>query len=223
MSGDDGQRSRGGWARELLREVFADQPGIPPGRYCAYNAFVGLILVAFAVVLWVDPRPGRDSPADVGFIGVVGVILLSGIAVALWRPAATSWLLAVHGALIVLLTLWLLGTGIRAALTSPLTSFRYLPGPVLIGMSYGMLQVAQFGPWRRQSKGLRRAGFVAGIAGEVAFAACVALHYFNMMGLPRHIATMPNPLKIDTGITVGFGLSSTIGRLTLRTTGPFTE
>jgi hypothetical protein len=47
------------------------------------------------------------------------------------------------------------------------------------------------------------------------------INYFNMMGLPRDIATEPNPLKINTGVTVGFGLSSTVGLLTLRSTGPF--
>jgi hypothetical protein len=44
------------------------------------------------------------------------------------------------------------------------------------------------------------------------------INYFNMISLPRGIATIPNPLKINTGITVGVGLSSTIGTLTLRTT-----
>jgi hypothetical protein len=46
-----------------------------------------------------------------------------------------------------------------------------------------------------------------------------SINYFNMMGLPRAIATEPNPLKINTGITVGLGLSSTVGLLTLRSTG----
>lgn len=47
-----------------------------------------------------------------------------------------------------------------------------------------------------------------------------SINYFNMMGLPRAIATEPNPLKINTGITVGLGLSSTVGLLTLRSVGP---
>jgi hypothetical protein len=42
------------------------------------------------------------------------------------------------------------------------------------------------------------------------------------LGLPPDIATMPNPLRIETGITVGAGLSSTVGKLTVRATDPLT-
>ena len=51
----------------------------------------------------------------------------------------------------------------------------------------------------------------------------VGKSWFNMMSLPRGIATVPNPLPIATGIYVGAGLSFSIGRLTLRQTGSYGE
>jgi len=42
------------------------------------------------------------------------------------------------------------------------------------------------------------------------------------MGLPRGIATRPNPLEISTGFTVGIGASTSVGKMILQFTGPFT-
>jgi hypothetical protein len=39
-------------------------------------------------------------------------------------------------------------------------------------------------------------------------------NYLNMMGLPPGIATVPNPLSINTGITIGLGASTSAGKLT---------
>jgi hypothetical protein len=170
------RRRRGAWAGELLREVWTDTPSIPSGRYCAYNAFLGLILTGVAFGMWIDGGPVLGSALNAGALSAIGVVLLSGIAVALLWPAAVRRMLVVHGALILILTLGLLDSGIEWALASRGASFRYVPGPVLMGMSYGALQVAEFGPWSHHSKRLRVAGFLAGIGGELVFAACVVVY-----------------------------------------------
>jgi hypothetical protein len=43
-----------------------------------------------------------------------------------------------------------------------------------------------------------------------------------MMGLPPGVATKPNPLKLETGFTVGLGLSTSVGTMKRGFTGPFT-
>lgn len=48
------------------------------------------------------------------------------------------------------------------------------------------------------------------------------INFLNIMGLPPGTATIPNPLKLDTGFTVGFGASTSVGRLIPGFTGPFT-
>lgn len=48
-----------------------------------------------------------------------------------------------------------------------------------------------------------------------------SVNFLNMMGLPPGVATMPNPLKIDTGFTVGLGLSTSVGNMLPGFTGPF--
>lgn len=41
------------------------------------------------------------------------------------------------------------------------------------------------------------------------------------MRLHAGVATVPNPLKVDTGFTVGLGLSSSLGNMLIGFTGPF--
>jgi hypothetical protein len=48
-----------------------------------------------------------------------------------------------------------------------------------------------------------------------------SVNFLNMMGLPSGVATVPNPLKIDTGFTVGLGLSTSVGNMLRGFTGPF--
>jgi len=48
-----------------------------------------------------------------------------------------------------------------------------------------------------------------------------SVNFLNMMGLPSGVATIPNPLKIDTGFTVGISMSSSAGGMILGFTGPF--
>ncbi len=40
--------------------------------------------------------------------------------------------------------------------------------------------------------------------------------------MPRATRTLPNPLSLSTGFTVGAGGSTTVGKMILQLTGPFT-
>jgi hypothetical protein len=169
-------RRRFDWLRLLFARVFSDQERIDAGRYCAYNAFIGLILLLAALLLWVEPD--RLSEVGVPLCGTAGLILVSGVVLALKRPAAMFRLLAFHGVLIVLLACVFLGDGVRLALAAkPLVNFKYFPGPFLVAVTYGMLQTAAFGPWPKQARGVRIAGFVTGVAGEIAMAASLLYRF----------------------------------------------
>jgi hypothetical protein len=48
-----------------------------------------------------------------------------------------------------------------------------------------------------------------------------SVNFLNMMGLPAGVATVPNPLEIDTGFTVGIAMSSSLGNMLLGFTGTF--
>lgn len=48
-----------------------------------------------------------------------------------------------------------------------------------------------------------------------------SVNFLNFMGLPPGVKTIPNPLKIDTGFTVGLGMSSSVGSMNRGFTGPF--
>jgi hypothetical protein len=85
------------------------------------------------------------------------------------------------------------GGGIGA---SPLPVGGTLAGPWNDFTTTGPLGVAEFGgPARFTSAG----------------AGPWTLNYLNMMGMPRGTATVPNPLDLSTGFTMGIGGSSTVG------------
>ena len=48
-----------------------------------------------------------------------------------------------------------------------------------------------------------------------------SVNFLNFMGLPPGVKTIPNPLKIETGFTVGLGMSTSVGTMTRGFTGPF--
>ncbi len=107
---------------------------------------------------------------------------------------------------------------------SAVTSF-YLYSSAGFGKSRGAAMSATLrGPWNQFTTtgplGVEEFGgaarFTTGGVGPWT------VNYLNMMGLPRGLATSPRSLKISTGFTVGLGMSSTVGELTLGLTGPFT-
>lgn len=49
----------------------------------------------------------------------------------------------------------------------------------------------------------------------------LSVNFLNFVGLPAGVKTIPNPLEIETGFTVGLGMSSTVGRMNRGFTGPF--
>jgi hypothetical protein len=85
------------------------------------------------------------------------------------------------------------------------------------------ISVTLRGPWN--SFATTGALGITEFAGAARFttggAASFSINFLNMMGLPRSIATNPNPLRIETGFTVGVGASTSIGTLILQFTGPF--
>jgi len=48
-----------------------------------------------------------------------------------------------------------------------------------------------------------------------------SVNFLNFMSLPSGVKTVPNPLKIQTGFTIGIGMSSSVGKMTPGFTGPF--
>ncbi|HET9954417.1 MAG TPA: OmpA family protein [Polyangiaceae bacterium] len=49
-----------------------------------------------------------------------------------------------------------------------------------------------------------------------------SINFVNFMSLPRGLKTNPNPLEISTGFTVGVGVSTSVGEMSLGPTYPFT-
>jgi hypothetical protein len=169
MRADDRARSRRerrGWLTALFAEVFATRPSIPEGRYLMLNAFGGLFLLLLAALILGEPRgAGRSAAFALGASGFVLEISL--LVSTIWR-SLTPRLLAFHGFLLVSLALASAITSIDWALQAPpLSPFRYAPGLILVLMTYGMLQVAAFGPWTRGGRQIRLAGVVAGLVCEL--------------------------------------------------------
>ena len=94
-----------------------------------------------------------------------------------------------------------------------------------IGRGVGALPVSVTleGPWND----FRTSGPVAvdEFGGPARFTtggtAWFTLNYLNMMAIPRGTRTVPNPLSLSTGFTVGVGGSATVGAMILQFTGPF--
>jgi hypothetical protein len=83
-----------------------------------------------------------------------------------------------------------------------------LPGPWNDFTTTGPMAITQFeGPAR----------FSTGGSGPIS------VNWFNMMGLPPGVATIPRSLPIDTGWSLAFALSFSVGRLTLRETGYYRD
>src|SRR5207247_1627233 len=133
-----------GWLVDIVRQVFSDREIIAPGRYCAYNAFAGLILLAAAILMWVEPRFG--SPRGGVGAAVAGMLLVSSVPVVLVRPSAVAKLLFTHGVLFILLGVWFAADAVRWAVGAPPHGpFRYATGIAITLIPYGGLTVDGFG------------------------------------------------------------------------------
>jgi hypothetical protein len=163
---DDRTPGRLGWLVDLFRQVFSDRAIIPAGTYCAYNAFVGLLLLAAAVLMRVEPSFG--SPRAGIAAALAAVALIAAVPVALRRPTAAPKLLFVHGLIFVLLAIALAVDAIGwTRLPPPRGAFRYAPGLTLVLFTYGGLQIGTFGPWRNRARAIRIGGLAVGVIIEL--------------------------------------------------------
>lgn len=170
--------------RDLFAQVFSDRSLIPAERYVAYNAFVGLVLLLVAVLFAVEPRPENAFVGDTAILpyilGGIALVLLAGPAVVMFQPAGVRVFLLAQGMVLAAGTIGFIADGIHWALWAPpLSHFGYLPGLFLIPFTYGMLQVAAFGPWATRARRVRMTAFVVGVMGELALAACLLLRLFH--------------------------------------------
>lgn len=158
-----------GWMGQVFQQVYSDRELIPPGRYLAYNAFIGIILLGGATLVVVEPRLGSARTAVC--LVAAGLLLLAEVPVALLRPAIATRLLSLHGTVLVGLAAALTAGSITWALRAPSHApFRYAPGATLVLLVYGMLQIAAFGPWSGSAKRIRKAGLTLGLACELTTA-----------------------------------------------------
>ena len=105
-----------------------------------------------------------------------------------------------------------------------MTTF-YLYGSGGVGKGLGTSMSATLsGPFNefQTTKPLAVTSFGGAARFTTAGAGPYTVNYLNIMSLPPGTATIPNPLKLETGFTVGFGASTSVGKLTPGFTGPFT-
>jgi hypothetical protein len=165
---------------DLIAQLFSDRARFAAERCSAYNGFLGLLLLAGAFALRLSGPP--DRLGDLGFALVVAsaVALLAAYVVPATRPRLVPLLLAAHGALIVALTAAFALACAAWALATPVAgSFRYLPGLIVVGTTYGAALWADFGPRRARPRPWRLAGFLAGVAIEGVVAVLVARAMFR--------------------------------------------
>jgi hypothetical protein len=164
--------SRPWFLSDLFAQLFSDRSRSDAGRYRGYNGILGLLLLAGAFVLRLSGPP--NPLGRVGFALVIGsaAILLAALVVPLTRPPLVPSLLAAHGVVIIALTFGFALACAAWALGTPATrAFRYLPGLIVVGTTYGAALWADFGPARARPRPWRLAGFITGIALELVVAA----------------------------------------------------
>jgi len=160
--------------RDLFAQLWSDRPRIDAGRWCATNAFIGAILLGGAMALRFSGPPnllGARGQAVV--VASAGALLLAAL-LPLVRPGLVPALLAVDGLIVAGLTVGFAIACVAWARTSAGTrSFRYLPGLITAGSTYGAALWADFGPARAHPRPWRLAGFLVGLALEAVFGALV--------------------------------------------------
>jgi hypothetical protein len=161
--------------RDLLAQLFADGARIDASRWCGYDGLLGLVLLGGALALRLSGPP--DLLGGLGFVLVVAcsAVLIAALVVPLIRPRLVPALLAMHGVVIVALTLGFAGACAAWALGEPESrAFRYLPGPIVVGLTSGAALWADFGPARARARRWRLAGALVGLALEAVVAVVVA-------------------------------------------------
>src|SRR4051812_2814605 len=130
---------------DLIAQLFSDRVRFDAARCCSYNGFFGLVLLGGALVLRFAGPP--DPLGTVGFAFVVAsaLLLIAALVVPLLRPRLVPQLLAAQG--IVILALACACACAAWAIGSAQThhTFRYLPGLIAVGSTYGATLWADFG------------------------------------------------------------------------------
>jgi hypothetical protein len=164
----------GAFVFDLFAQLFSAGARIDAPRCCSYNGFLGLLLLGGALALRLSEPP--DVLGERGFTLVIAssVVLLAALVVPATRPRLVPTLLATQGLVVAALTAGFALACARWALGSPEShTFRYLPGLIVLGGTYGAALWADFGPGRLRPRPWRLAGFIAGVALEAAVAVLV--------------------------------------------------
>jgi hypothetical protein len=177
MNVDDKKtRGRLGWVTDLFAQVFSTREIIPPGQYCAYNAFAGIILLGAAFLIGIGSGSGSGSVGIAVALGVTGLVMISGVPGALFRAGTVPRLLVFQGSLFVLLAFAYTVDSVKWAFLAPRFSpFRYAPGLALVLLTYGGLQVAGFGRWTGTRRRFRVACLIAGVLCELLIGSALLL------------------------------------------------
>lgn len=171
---DDRNTPAASFLADLFAQLFSAAARIDAGRCCAYNSFLGLLLLGGAFVLRLSGPPDLLGRFGFAFVVASAAVLLAALIVPVTRPRLVPALLAAQGAVVIALTVGFALACAAWALGRPSTrAFRYLPGLIVVGATYGAALCADFGPARARPRPWRLVGFIAGIALEVVVAALV--------------------------------------------------
>jgi hypothetical protein len=167
MSYGQTRRAPLAWLTELFRELFTSTPKLLPGRYAAYNALIGGILLLIGAVML--SGPARSSFAVAIVLVSVGVLLEIGIVLVFLGIELPRAVLLLSGLLITALTVAASASSVDWALRAPPKSgFRYAPALSLVLGVYGMLQVAASRPDTARARAIKMCGLYLGLLCELA-------------------------------------------------------
>ncbi len=165
---------RPSFLQDLFAQLGSEEPRIDAGRWCAHNAFAGVILLGGALVLRTSGPPDLLGARGFALMAGSAAALILAAIVPLVRPTLVRPLLALDGVLVMALTIGFamacVGWARGAAGTR---SFRYLPGLMTTAATYGSALWADFGPAGAHRRRWRRAGFAAGVALDAVVGALV--------------------------------------------------
>ena len=167
-----GNASRTSFLNDLIAQIFSDRTRIDAERCCSYNGRLGVVLLGDALALHFSAPPDLLGGPGFALVVVAALVLLAALIVPMTRPQLVPALLALQGLVVVALTLaFALACAVWALGTPETHAFRYLPGLIGVGATYGAALWANFGPPRARPRPWRLAGFIAGVVLELAVAA----------------------------------------------------